>query len=656
MKSHIKNIFAITIFILILCICTNTYASKICSTGSISFYDYSSRAFNLKTMSGDNEYPTTYDDIGYNIIIKEGNNILTGFRNIPIDTEFYSQAVDIMDVAMNCEDISPYDYNKLSLKISAEETSDNQFLNVKFTIANKTDTALNEVALSVAGDMSVTETRSLDPIQVKVINDNSVLRYDPQNEQATTFILKDSEQITPVSTIWVGPFSADAHLHYMHYMFSNCQNDNITENDSGSYDDGCLIFTWSDLSIPANSEISRNFLVKNTVNHATILATDFAEYKIGQTSTSITGTISDLDSLDGITIKYSLDNGTPVDANAIIDKTTGKFSFNIPNLELKNYSLKIFAVAADLTQSAYVSVTLSPCKVTYKLPDGTILKEDYVFKGGTSVPPTNLEELGKEFTSWDKPTTNIQEDTVITAVLNTQFDGTVADSTGGTNILVQYATANERTGITCSAAPLRLDDLTPTQKSQLENLSKYRCYKIELKSLDQTYNPQSIVRVGIPIPPEFQNTNLVVYGISDTGTRTEYPVTVVNNYAYFLTTSLGIFALADLAPDLPANTEVATPNDGQISEGILNTIINGPATGDTIALFFSMLIACIAYFIYKSRLNVNVNTKAKKTNIINKIKDSNANKINTQKNSPSVIINENKRNIKDIESKYKDLL
>lgn len=650
MKVHIKRLIALTVFILILTLTSQSYAGKVCNIDTLSFYDHTERSFNLKTINENNEQATTYNDIGYNIIITHDKNFLENFRNIPANTECYSTAISIDDISSGSTDPTPYEYKDIALKISPEPTPNNKFININLTLYNKTNKDMNDVSLAIAADVSGSSNDSA--ILLNVLNDNSILRQDPSTGQSTYFTLRNSSYITPVSSIWIGPFTTPLNKHYLNYLNSDYKSDDIKENDNGEYNNGCIIFSWKDVSIPANGEVTKNFLVSNKVTSTSVLSLDRTDFKISQ-KTNISGTIHDQNALNGSEFLYSLDNETPVPVNATIDRETGRFSFEIPNLQLKNYSLKLYISDKGSIYSACNPVTLSPCKVTYRLPDGTIIKEDYVFKNGTSVPPTNISELGNEFTSWDKPNTNIQEDTVITAILNTAFDGTVSDSTGGTNILIQYVTANEYSGLTCKAAPLRKEDLTPTQLSQVQHLSKYRCYNIELQYLDSTYDPHSLIRVGIPIPPEFQNTNLVVYGLTDTRSRSEYAVTVVNNYAYFQTTSLGNFALTDLAPDQPS-TETDSPTIEEPKDGVINSVISGPVTGDSIALFVCLFVACILFFAYKNKEKLKlVTSKIKTINKFNFIKKASA-KTNTD--LPSMIINEKKRKLNDIESKYKDLL
>ena len=50
--------------------------------------------------------------------------------------------------------------------------------------------------------------------------------------------------------------------------------------------------------------------------------------------------------------------------------------------------------------------------------DGTVLKEREVEKGKTAAAPTMKDKEGYEFVGWDKPLTNVQEDTVFTAQYN----------------------------------------------------------------------------------------------------------------------------------------------------------------------------------------------------------------------------------------------
>lgn len=69
----------------------------------------------------------------------------------------------------------------------------------------------------------------------------------------------------------------------------------------------------------------------------------------------------------------------------------------------------------ETDMTVYAHWIRSSSEVIYKDYDGTILKQQEVALGADATPPQVPERSGYTFTGWDKPSTNIQEDMVITA-------------------------------------------------------------------------------------------------------------------------------------------------------------------------------------------------------------------------------------------------
>ncbi|MDR2022092.1 MAG: InlB B-repeat-containing protein [Hungatella sp.] len=80
----------------------------------------------------------------------------------------------------------------------------------------------------------------------------------------------------------------------------------------------------------------------------------------------------------------------------------------------------------------YAHWTRSTSLVTYKDWNGTILKTEEVAVEGNATPPTDPTRTGYTFLGWDKPSTNIQDHTIITAQYTINGHKLTLDGNGGT--------------------------------------------------------------------------------------------------------------------------------------------------------------------------------------------------------------------------------
>ena len=82
--------------------------------------------------------------------------------------------------------------------------------------------------------------------------------------------------------------------------------------------------------------------------------------------------------------------------------------------------------------TVYAHWTRTSNEVIYKDWDGTIIKRQDVAVGGNATPPSDPARPGYTFTGWDKPSTNIQADTTITAEYSKNSYKLTLDGNGGT--------------------------------------------------------------------------------------------------------------------------------------------------------------------------------------------------------------------------------
>ena len=99
-------------------------------------------------------------------------------------------------------------------------------------------------------------------------------------------------------------------------------------------------------------------------------------------------------------------------------------------------------------------------------------------------------------------------------------------------------------------------------KRILSNVNKFKAFDITLKSNGVEIQPNGKVKISIPIPDDFDKSNLVVYRIEDNGNKIEYKVTVVGNYAQFETNHFSKYVLAEVENNNNNNEKDDTPKTG----------------------------------------------------------------------------------------------
>ncbi|SOB90681.1 uncharacterized repeat protein (TIGR02543 family), partial [Ureibacillus xyleni] len=87
----------------------------------------------------------------------------------------------------------------------------------------------------------------------------------------------------------------------------------------------------------------------------------------------------------------------------------------------------------------YAKWTIKEYTVTFKNPDGTVLKTETVQHGSNATAPENPTRIGHTFTGWDKGFTNITDDLTVTAQYQVNEYDIHFDSKGGSSVNSQKA-------------------------------------------------------------------------------------------------------------------------------------------------------------------------------------------------------------------------
>ena len=70
-------------------------------------------------------------------------------------------------------------------------------------------------------------------------------------------------------------------------------------------------------------------------------------------------------------------------------------------------------------------------------------------------------------------------------------------------------------------------------------------FDIKLESNGVKIQPNGKVKISIPVPDNFDKSNLVVYRVADNGDKTEYAVTINGDVATFETDHFSTYVLAE---------------------------------------------------------------------------------------------------------------
>ena len=119
------------------------------------------------------------------------------------------------------------------------------------------------------------------------------------------------------------------------------------------------------------------------------------------------------------------------------------------------------------------------------------------------------------------------------------------------------------------------------ENSLKDTVSKIAIYDISLQSNGVDIQPNGKVKISIPIPNDFDTNKIVVYRIDENGTKTEYTVKVLDNYAIFETDHFSTYVLAEKA-NIEDNTQTEEPQDEQKQDTTNEHIKDEtPKTGNT---------------------------------------------------------------------------
>ena len=229
---------------------------------------------------------------------------------------------------------------------------------------------------------------------------------------------------------------------------------------------------------------------------------------------------------------------------------------SVKDSELNNYLKEIITKAntafgekiTSITKGATVKNSSISNPYEIEIPNGYTIKSDYGMESAVIVRKEKATEPVKK----EEKTTKIKLEADTTVIPK--------DTVLNTKEIKEEKTLN-------------------TVKESLKEVStKYITYDITLTSNNAKIQPNGKVKISIPIPTGFDTAKLVVYRISEDGTKTKYDVNIAGEYATFETDHFSTYVLAE--NNVITNTD-NTKNTTDTEPNIENTKTNKGEKDDT---------------------------------------------------------------------------
>lgn len=133
-----------------------------------------------------------------------------------------------------------------------------------------------------------------------------------------------------------------------------------------------------------------------------------------------------------------------------------------------------------------------------------------------------------------------------------------------------------------------------TVKESLKDIAtKYMVYDINLLSDGVRIQPNGKVKISIPVPTEYNKSNLVVYRVADNGDKTEYTVKVNRDVATFETDHFSTYVLAEKETKSNTNNVVDKEQKNNNTKETRKKD-DTPRTGTTASIYFMIPVAVIS--------------------------------------------------------------
>ena len=281
---------------------------------------------------------------------------------------------------------------------------------------------------------------------------------------------------------------------------------------------------------------------------------------------------------DGLYLNYYIDgyvavykNGIYYD-NANVDKNMCAYvtSINIPSTVTDNELNDYIINAIKKYNQEYAS------KIT-KIEEGINGNENDICEGYFTELISNTSNIYTITSA--TPSGSMSEYIIVKRTSNYTLNDTK------TNIKLETANGVIPSNTVLEVAPITEGTTYNTVKTALTNISKFKVYDINLLSDGVKIQPNGKVKISIPVPTEYNKSNLVVYRVADNGDKTEYAVTVNGDVATFETDHFSTYVLAE--KEVAQNTENTDNKTDRKKD-------DTPKTGTTASIYFMIPVTVIS--------------------------------------------------------------
>lgn len=173
---------------------------------------------------------------------------------------------------------------------------------------------------------------------------------------------------------------------------------------------------------------------------------------------------------------------------------------------------------------------------------------------------------------------------------------TITKTDNKTNIKLEATSGMIPDSTTMHIIELTSDETLNKIKNNLPKIESFKAFDITLKANDTNIQPNGKVKISIPIPVGFDASRLIVYRLDEDNTKTEYQVTVVNEYATFETEHFSTYILGEKMKSSNETQDNVDENIGGTFTGTNNTKL--PQTGEETNAFAEWFTIAISLMIF----------------------------------------------------------
>lgn len=257
----------------------------------------------------------------------------------------------------------------------------------------------------------------------------------------------------------------------------------------------------------------------------------------------------------------------------------------------------------DNTEEAYIdyAIPLIRENIVNEYHDDNINIEKITLSKGADILTFRHEDTGIEiedgYTIWDG-----NGNILGNVILKKAEPETVNKEDTATGVKLQTTSDVLSGNIVLSSIKVTEKSILNIVKTALKRISnKYIAYDINLLENNIKIQPNGKVKIGLPIPNNYNKEKLAVYRIDDNGEKIEYAVTIEEDYATFETDHFSIYVLTKKQENDALTIDIE-------SEKITTNSYTDevPDTGDftNITAFLILFIACIFIIFVISQKNV----------------------------------------------------